>query len=245
MSMPEAADAEDTRGTTLRNDPRDLPDEQAVAEYQAEQANRKLGVELAAEVARAQQGAGRVPGYFSSFRRSLQDATEKAKVQVSKDSERDQTRRAFSTIFDPTNTKPSDEAIKRVSDSAFVQNQQRMGNPSLPGDQQQFNNAVAQGFARFESIKEGLSAPLLRTVIALTTDPRGILAEASIEEKSGDVTFDESVLHLSRKVARDLPDSDDKALGSTWWRSRWVFTWEPPRMRVRLLEATPLPARLQ
>lgn len=240
MSMPEAYDAVDDRGTTLRNDPRDLPDERAVAEYDAERAGRKLSLDLATDVARAQQGAGRLPGFFSSVSRSLADAAEKTEVKVSKESERAQVANAIGSVLDPTRTRPSDEAVKRVSETAFAQNA-RIGNPALPGDQQQFNQAVAQGFTRFESIKDALSAPLLRTVVTLTTDARGVLADASISERSGDRTFDESALHLSRKVMRTLPDSDEKALGTSWWRSRWVFTWEPPRMKVRMLEATPLP----
>ncbi|MBE2249636.1 MAG: hypothetical protein IAE78_08800 [Myxococcus sp.] len=240
MRMPEASDAEDTRGTTLRNDPMDQPDQQAVAEYQAELAGRKLSLDLATDVARAQQGAGRLPGFFTGVSRSLLEAAEKAEPKVSRDSERKQVLNALGSVLDPTRTRPSDAAINRVAETASVQNA-RIGNPALPGDQQQFNQAVAQGFARFEGIKESLSAPQLRTVVVLTTDPRGVLAEASISERSGDLTFDESALHLSRKVMRTLPDSDDKALGTSWWRSRWVFTWEPPRMKVRFLDATPLP----
>lgn len=244
MRLGEAADAEDTRGTTLRNDPRDQPDEQAVAEYRAETANRQLQLDLAADVARVQQASGNLPRFFSNFRRALEEASDGAKVKVEPASERKQVLDALGVIVDPTRSKPSDEAIKRVTDTAFVQNQ-RIGNPALPGDQQQFNQAVAQMFTATERIKEQLQGAQLRTVIALTTDPRGFLAEASIEERSGDRTFDESALHLSRKVARDLPDTDDKALGSTWWRSRWVFTWEPPRMRVRFLEATPVKGAMQ
>lgn len=239
MRLPEAADAEDTRGTTLRNDPRDVPDRQAVAEYEAERAGRKLSADLATDLARVQAASGRLPGFFSSIRRSMEDAAERAQVKVSKDSSRRALLDGVGSVLDPTRSRPSDEAIRRVAETASVQNA-RVGNPALPGDQQQFNQAVAQGFARFEGIKESLSAPQLRTVVALTTDARGVLAEATVVERSGDLTFDESALHLSRKVMRSLPDSDDMALGTSWWRSRWVFTWEPPRMRVRLLDATPL-----
>ncbi len=244
MRMGEAADAEDTRGTTLRNDPRDLPDQQAVAEYEAEKANRQLQLDLASDVARVQQASGNLPRYFSNFRRALEDASDAAKPKLEADSQRRQVLNVLGAAADPTRSKPSDEAIKRVSDTAFVQNQ-RIGNPSLPGDQQQFNQAVAQMFTATERIREQATSAQLRTVISLTTDARGFLADASIEERSGDRTFDESALHLSRKVARDLPDTDDKALGSTWWRSRWVFTWEPPRMRVRFLEATPIRGAMQ
>ncbi|MDP1921195.1 MAG: hypothetical protein Q8L14_33450 [Myxococcales bacterium] len=240
MNMPEARDAEDTRGTTLHNEVMDQPDQQAVAEYDAERAGRKLSLDLATDVARAQQGAGRLPGFFTSAAKSLQDAAEKTDVKVSKDSMRQQSLNALGSVLDPTRTRPSDEAIRRVAETASVQNA-RIGNPALPGDQQAFNQAVAQGFSRFESIKENLSATQLRTVVSLTTDARGVLAEASITERSGDLTFDESALHLSRKVMRTLPDSDDKALGTSWWKSRWVFTWEPPRMKVRFLDATPMP----
>ncbi|MBL8919379.1 MAG: energy transducer TonB [Myxococcaceae bacterium] len=240
MSMPEAYDAEDSRGTTLHNEPMDQPDEVAVREYEAEKAGRKLSLDLATDVARAQQGAGRLPGFFGSVSRSLEEAAANEKVAVSKDSERAQALNALGSVLDPTRTKPTDTAVQRVAETAFVQNA-RIGNPALPGDQQQFNQAVAQSFTRLESIKDQLSAPRLRTVVTLTTDPRGVLADASISERSGDRTFDESALHLSRKVMRKLPESDEKALGTSWWRSRWVFTWEPPRMKVRLLEATPLP----
>lgn len=245
MQLPEASDAEDTRGTTLRNDPRDLPDRQAVAEYEAERAGRRLSLDLATDVARAQQGAGRLPGFFSSASRSLAEAAEREPVQVSKASERGQTLNAIGSVIDPTRSQPTGTAVNRVAETAFVQNATRMGNPALPGDQQAFNQAVAQGFTRLETIRDNLSAARLRTVVALTTDPRGVLAEAAIEERSGDRTFDESALHLSRKVMRTLPDSDDKQLGTSWWRSRWVFTWEPPRMKVRLLDATPLPPPLE
>lgn len=244
MNMPEAADAEDTRGTTLHNEVWDQPDQRAVAEYEAEKVGRKLSLDLATDVARAAQGAGRLPGFFTDISRSLQDAAEKADVKVSKESTEAQTRNAIGSVLDPTRTKPSEAAINRVADTAFAQNA-RIGNPALPGDQQQFNQAVAQSFTRIETIKENLSATQLRTVVALTTDARGVLADASIVERSGDRTFDESALHLSRKVVRGLPDSDEKALGTSWWRSRWVFTWEPPRMKVRMLDATPLAPPVQ
>jgi TonB family protein len=244
MRMPGAVDAENTRGTTLRNDPMDQPDERAVAEYQGEQAGRKLSLDLATDVARAAQGAGRKPAFFVRLGSALGDAGETAKVTVSKASESAALRNAVGAIIDPTRTRPSDEAIRRVAETASAQNAARMGNPALPGDQQQFNNAVAQSMTRFESIKEGMSQAQLRAVVQLTIDPTGALADASVLEKSGDSQFDESALHLSRKVMRGLPESDEKGLGTTWWRSRWVFTWEPPRMRVRFLDATPMPAPL-
>jgi hypothetical protein len=240
FNMPEASDAEETRGTTLHNEVMDQPDRQAVAEYEAERAGRKLSLDLATDVARAQQGAGRLPPFFTNAGRSLQDAAANADVKVSAASQRQQSLNALGSVLDPTRTRPSDDAIRRVAETAAVQSA-RIGNPALPGDQQAFNQAMAQGFARAEGIKESLSATVLRTVVSLTTDARGVLADASITERSGDLTFDESALHLSRKVMRALPDSDDKALGTSWWRSRWVFTWEPPRMKVRFLDATPMP----
>ncbi|MDX2015833.1 MAG: energy transducer TonB [Myxococcaceae bacterium] len=243
MRLPQAGDAEDTRGTTLRNDPMDQPDPRAVAEYEGERAGRKLSLDLATDVARAAQGAGRKPGFFVRLGAALGDASETTKVSVSNASQAAATRNAIGSVLDPTRTRPSDEATRRVAETAFAQNA-RIGNPALPGDQQQFNNAVAQSMTRFESIKENLSQAQLRAVVELTIDPTGALADASVLEKSGDSQFDESALHLSRKVMRALPESDEKGLGTTWWRSRWVFTWEPPRMKVRFLDATPMPAPL-
>jgi hypothetical protein len=45
----------------------------------------------------------------------------------------------------------------------------------------------------------------------------------------------------SPAVFRVLPDDDEKALGTDWWSTKWQFTWEPPDVRVRLLDAHRLP----
>ncbi|MCA3013092.1 MAG: energy transducer TonB [Myxococcaceae bacterium] len=243
MRLPQARDAEDTRGVTLRNDPAEQPDPQAVREYEAERATRRLSADLATDVARAAQAAGRKPAFFIRLGAALRDASAEATPTVSPASRAAAARDAVGAVLDPTRTRPSDEAVRRVAETASVQSA-RLGNPALPVDQQQFNLAAAQSMTRVEAIAEGLSRPTLRAVVQLTLDATGALADATVLERSGDGSFDDSALHLSRKVARALPDFDEKGLGVTWWRSRWVFTWGPTRLEVRFLDATPMPAPL-
>ena len=86
-------------------------------------------------------------------------------------------------------------------------------------------------------IKDSASRPRLKTVLMLRQDGDGALAEARVIEHSGDLEFDEFVLHLSRKVVRNQGDTSEKggAPSALGWSSVWQFTWEPPEVKVKLL----------
>ena len=56
--------------------------------------------------------------------------------------------------------------------------------------------------------------------------------------KSGEIAIvagDTAKSELIRRIS--TTDADDKMLESSMWRTRWQFTWEPPDVRVRLLNA--------
>ena len=80
----------------------------------------------------------------------------------------------------------------------------------------------------------------LKTVLEIRQTASGALAETVVLEHSGDAKFDEWVIHQTRKLISDLGETED---GDTPWhdesskgfRSVWQFTWEPPKVKVKLI----------
>ena len=234
MQLAPAVDREGPRGTTVRNGPGEAPDQRSLNEYTGEVLTRKLNSDLQQEVGLAAVGVGNVPGHFKRYERAMRGALPASKIDRTPMTDGDLARDVAGILF---NNGPSAEAARKVADSPLgrsVQNQNVMS-PNV--DDQRFRESSMQMMAQAENLKERITRARLRTVLEVTTDANGALAEVSIVERSGDPRFDESVLHFSRKVARTLPDNDDKMLGASMWRTRWQFTWEPPDVRVRLLNA--------
>ena len=96
-------------------------------------------------------------------------------------------------------------------------------------------------------MNQSASRERLRTVVGLQTDYSGALAEVRILQRSTDPQFDEYVLFLTRKAFRDQGERDidngELPYNEHGWSSQWQFTWEPPKVKVRLLKAQkgPLP----
>lgn len=237
LQLPEALDGEPSHGSTLRNGPDERVDEAAVAEYTGEVLSRQLDSQLREDVARAAAGVGSAPPHFRRLESSLRDTFAASPVDRTPGGDAAHVAKAILTPG------VSPEAARRVTDSALgraVQNNIG-GGPNI--EDQRSREAMLQMMGAVEGVKERLSAARLRTVLELTTDASGAIADVSIVERSGDPRFDESVLHLTRKTARALPDDDDaRGLGASWWKTRWQYTWEPPGVKVKLLEAVRLPA---
>lgn len=236
LRMPEAVGAEPAHGSTLRNHPTERVDEAAVAEYTGEVLSRKVDEQLREDVAAAAAGAGSAPPHFRRLESSLRDTFATTTVDRTPGGDVAHAARAILTPG------ASPEAAKRVTESGLgraVQNNIG-GGPNI--EDQRAREGMLQMMGAVEGMKERLSAVRLRTVLQLTTDASGAIADVSIVERSGDPRFDESVLHLTRKTARALPDDDERrGLGASWWRTRWQYTWEPPQVKVRLLDAVRLP----
>lgn len=226
------------RGRTLRNGPDEHPDPRALAEYTGEVLTRRLNTDLREQVGLAAVEVGNVPGHFKDYESAMRRSLPTAKIDRTPATTGDALRDLGSVLF---NEGPSSDAQKKVADSPMGRSiaQQNVMMPNVE-DQRAREGAMAS-MAQFENIKERALKARLRTVLELTTDASGALADVSIIERSGDPRFDESVVHFSRKVARSLPDSDEKRLGTSMWRTRWQFTWEPLGVKVRLLNAWPLP----
>lgn len=235
FSMRPAADAEPSHGTTVQNGPGEVIDESVAREVEGEVLTRKLNVDLQREVGAAAVANGSIPGHFLGVQRSLRDSLARTQVDLTPTPPADMAREVARMLL--TSPGVSADAARRVTDTPMGRAIVGQTVVSPNAEDQRFREQAMQMMGAVEALKEKASAPRLRTVLEMTCDPTGALAEVTVVEKSGDPRFDESVLHLSRKVFRSLPESDDKALGSSWWRSRWQFTWEPPSVKVKLVDA--------
>ena len=234
MRLAPASDGEVSRGTTVTNGPGEAPDQRSLNEYTGEVLTRRLNSDLQQEVGLAAVGVGNVPTHFKSYESAMRKALKKSDIDRTPMSGGDIARDVAGILF---NNGPSAEAANRVADSPLGRSVQSQAVMVPNAEDQRFREGAMQMMAQSENLKERITRARLRTVLEVTTDASGALADVSIIERSGDPRFDESVLHFSRKVARTLPDNDDKLLGTSMWRTRWQFTWEPPEVRVRLLNA--------
>ena len=234
MNLSPARGGEESRGTTVRNGPGEAPDQRSLNEYTGEVLTRRLNDDLSQEVGLAALGVGNVPTHFKRYESAMRQMLPKSKIDRTPMTDGDLARDVAGIIF---NNGPSAEASRKVADSPLGRSVARQSVMTPNVEDQRFRESATQMLAQTENIKERISRERLRTVLEVTTDAYGTLADVSIVEKSGDPRFDESVLHFSRKVARTIPDADDKLLGTSMWRTRWQFTWEPPDVRVRLLNA--------
>lgn len=234
MSLGTGGREEPSRGSTIRNGPGEQPDQRSLNEYTGEVLTRKLNSELQQEVGLAAVGVGNVPTHFKRYENAMRTMLPKSTIDRTPMSGGDIARDVAGIMF---NNGPSAEAARKVTDTPLGRSvaAQNVMTPNV--DDQRFRESSLQMLAQSENLKERITRARLRTVLEVTTDASGALADVSIVEKSGDPRFDESVLHFSRKVARTIPDADDKLLGTSMWRTRWQFTWEPPDVRVRLLNA--------
>jgi outer membrane biosynthesis protein TonB len=239
LKMPEAADAEPSHGTTVRNGPGEEPDPVAAREYEGEVLSRRLTGDLQRELGSAALAVGSVPGHFRAVESSMREVLRNAPVEVTPKSAREVAQDVARMLL--ASPGASAEAARKVTDSPLGRSLASGSVPLPNAEDQRFREQAMQMMGATEALKEKLSAPQLRTVLELTCDPTGALADVTVIEKSGDPRFDESVMHLSRKVFRSLPDNDEKGLGASWWRTRWQFTFEPPAVKVRLIGAHRVP----
>lgn len=234
MSLGTGGREETPRGTTIRNGPDERPDQRALDEYTGDVLTRKLNAELREQVGLAAVAAGNVPAHFKRYEKAMSTALPKTAIDKTPMSAGDVARDVAGIMF---NNGPSAAAANRVADSPLGRSIAGGNVPTPTVDDARSREQMLQMLSASENMRERIQRERLRTVLEMTTDATGALADVAIVVKSGDPRFDESVLHFSRKVARTLPDTDDKMLGTNLWRSRWAFTWEPPDVRVRLLNA--------
>lgn len=239
LRLPQATDREPSHGSTVRNGPGEVIDESVAREYEGEVLTRKMNAELLSDVAQAASDVGTAPPHFRKLEAAMREKIKDARINRTPRSDGETIADVARVVLAPT---ISPEAARKVTDTPLGRSVQMQTVPTPNIEDQRFRESALQLMSRAEAIKEAAHATRLRTVLEVTTDATGAVAEVTVLEKSGDREFDESVLHFSRKVARSLPDDDERGLGTSWWKTRWQFTWEPPDVRVKLVNAQRLPA---
>jgi hypothetical protein len=230
------------KGTTVGNTPADLPDPVAMREYQGDALRRTLNTQLKQDLAQAEAGAGRVAPYFHSLEVSLRNRAGTRSGMRWSPKPKDAVDAMTRAVLDPT---ISPEAARKVANSALGRSVMNQAVPLPDAESQHSREAALQAMARSEAIMEHLEQSHLSTVVAVVFDATGAIADTSIEVPSSDPTFDDSAVQLSRKAVRDLPELEVKGLGTSWWRTRWRFSWAPAGVRVHLIDAVPLEPSLR
>jgi hypothetical protein len=237
-----------SKGHTVVNGPGEEPDAVAVREYTEDNIKRRLDEDLGNGAAAARARNGLLDPYFTKLGSQLSDGLGKAGVQLRE-------RKAGEILRDDVfgtwqgiaenygkngNPLNSDEQERRVVESGLGrQADQGRVNGLSGGDvngQREMGKAMQQ-FGAMEAFVAAAQRPRLRTVIELRQERDGALAEAVVLEKSGDAKFDEFVLHQARKVVREQGEVEDpdQQPYKEGWRSVWAFTWEPPKVKAKLL----------
>jgi hypothetical protein len=239
------SDESEAAGHTLRNGPGEEPDEEAVREYTAERAGKRINDHLGDLLAKAQRENGLVAPYFTHLQADLNAGFKGVDVKLTKRSTATMLREeVVETYTQPAerfaktgSPLANDEQARPFAESSFGRSLERGGAPGGDVNSDRMLQAGLQSMAFTQVLKDSVARARLKTVLMLRQDGDGALAEARVIEQSGDTEFDEFVLHLSRKVVRTQGDTSENggAPSAFGWSSVWQFTWEPPEVKVKLL----------
>ncbi|HZA49471.1 MAG TPA: hypothetical protein VE549_01955 [Myxococcaceae bacterium] len=243
-------------GQTIVNTPQERPDERAVAEYTAENLQRRLDADLKRDVAEVRTRNGLSPRYFTRVQEALRDAFGGAPVEVTKKSpvqeiagaviDAVETWRLPAEQFGRTGSPvTSPDQTRAVEESGLGRMMERNAYPSSDEGARRSMVQTLQQLATLDILAKSARRVRLRVIVALHHDWSGALADVRILESSKDPEFDAWVLHLTRRVFREHGERDHDSVDLPYeaegWNSDWQFTYEPPRMRVKLLRAWPGP----
>lgn len=234
-------------GQTVTNGLGEEPDPDAVAEYTAETLKRRLDGELRAEAGAAAARNGMAPRYFIRMHGALDDALEKTPVELTHKPAKERLVDALRvTVLEPAgrygatgNPYASPEDARDLQQSGLGRTAER-GSPQLPNEQMKRDmNATMQSLGAFDATMKSAQRARLEVVIGLEQDWSGALAEVRVVRPSKDPEFDQWVIHLTRKVFREKgerdPEADELPTSTEGWYSEWRVTWEPPKVKSKLL----------
>ncbi len=226
--MPGGSTAEEppSRGRTLHNLPGELPDEEAVAAYQAEEAKARVEGWASDTLAAARARNGAPAPYY----RQLQVAFSEQLVEPP-----------------PPNAKVVGSRLKREQVEA-VQRFGETGSPVVPPEQREhrleqrdrFQAAVEAGRATNMYMVD-VTAPVLAlaAVVEVWQEPTGRLRDLKLLESSGDPTFDSWAISRLRNALAKAGSPPDAGVGihADGIRTRWRLEeyLGNPRVQIHLI----------
>jgi TonB family protein len=215
-----------SRGRTIQNRPEEVPDPQAVAEYQAEEAKARVEGWAADTLAAARADRGATPPYFRQLQRSFSEQ-----------------------LVDP----PSPDA--EVVGSRMVREQidaiQRFGKTGSPVEapekrdhhleQRNRLQAAAEAGRATNMFMADVTAPILAlaAVVEVWQEPDGKLRDLKVLKSSGDPTFDAWAISRLRNALAKASTPPDAGVGihDTGIRTRWRLEeyLGNPRVQIHLI----------
>jgi hypothetical protein len=250
-------EGDDAQGHTVVNGPGEDGDPEVIAEYTAEKVGRKAQNMVDGVLADYARNSGTLPPYFSKVQSGMMDGFGKMLPDLSEKTKREKAHEALDPWLVPAEqygktgspfANPDDERAVTETGLGRIANQGGFnhGDPAEAGRM----NQTMQQLGSMQAMMNAAQRARLKTVLEVRQTSSGALAETVVLEKSGDAKFDEWVIHQTRKLISDLGETED---GDTPWhdessrgfRSVWQFTWEPPKVKVKLIRVMRTEAKLE
>lgn len=215
-----------SRGHTVRNRPEELPDPQAVAEYQAEEAKARIEGWAADTLAAARADRGATTPYFRQLQLSFSQQ-----------------------LVDPP--PPNAEVIGARMAREQVEAVQRFGKTGSPVVAPEKRDHLLEQRNRLQAAVEAgraanmymvdVTAPILAlaAVVEVWQEPDGKLRDLKVLKSSGDPTFDAWALSRLRNALASTSAPPDAGVGihDDGIRSRWRLEeyLGNPRVQIHLI----------
>ncbi|MFT3840835.1 MAG: hypothetical protein QM723_27850 [Myxococcaceae bacterium] len=240
-------EGDDAQGHTVVNGPGEDGDPDVIAEYTREKVGRKAQNLVDGLMGDAARNSGTLPPYFSKVQSGMMDGFGKLLPDLSEKTKQQKAHEALDPWLVPAESygktgspfaNPDD--ARAVTDTGLGRIAQSGGfNHGDPGEAAYLNGRMQQ-LGAMQAMMNASQRARLKTVLEIRQTSSGALAETVVLEKSGDAKFDEWVIHQTRRLISDLGETED---GDTPWhdessngfRSVWQFTWEPPKVKVKLI----------
>ncbi len=257
--LPGIGDGEgdDAQGHTVVNGPGEDGDPEVIAEYTAEKVSRKAQNMVDGVMADYARNSGTLPPYFSKVQSGMMDGFGKLLPELSEKTKQEKAHEALDPWLVPAENygktgspfaNPDDERVVTETGLGRIANQGGFnhGDPAEGGRM----NQTMQQLGSMQAMVNAAQRARLKTVLEIRQTSSGALAETVLLEKSGDAKFDEWVIHQTRLLISELGETED---GDTPWhdesskgfRSVWQFTWEPPKVKVKLIRVVRTEAKVE
>lgn len=240
-------EGDDAQGHTVVNGPGEDGDPDVIAEYTREKVGRKAQNMVDGLMGDAARNSGTLPPYFSKVQSGMMDGFGSLFPDLSEKSKQEKAHEALDPWLLPAANygktgspfaNPDEE--REVTETGLGRRADQGGfNHGDPAEAGRMNQTMQQ-LGSMQAMVNTSKRARLKTVLEIRQTSSGALAETVVLEKSGDAKFDEWVIHQTRRLISDLGETED---GDTPWhdessngfRSVWQFTWEPPKVKVKLI----------
>jgi hypothetical protein len=224
-------------GTTLRNDPSSLPDPKAVARKQAKETETRINQELKEQIAEARVRNGLVSPAFIKTQNQLNDVLNVNAPRLDPAALGEvfgafgQLNEQYGKTGSPV-TSPDD--TRSVENTGMGRTRTMQMGPRLPYGNL-YDNALQQ-FAIIDMVEKNTHRVRLKTRVEVLHDAAGVCRSTRIVQPSGRRVFEDHVLQtFEHNIDGAKLVSGERLPPGEWLVSVWEVTYEPPKIKTKLL----------